>query len=120
MKPWWIFRIGKFIAILIVASLVLGLAVMVLWNAMVPALFGGPSLTFWQAVGLLVLSHLLLRGWGPWRHGNGWRHERWKSRFEEKLASMTPEEREKFREEYWRRCGPRWADEPDRKEQTKL
>ena len=120
MKPWWIFRIGKFIAILIVASLVLGLAVMVLWNAMVPALFGGPSLTFWQAVGLLLLSHLLLRGWGPWRHGNVLRHERWKSRFEEKLAAMTPEEREKFREEYRKRCGPRWTEESGQKEQTKL
>jgi hypothetical protein len=120
MKPWWIFRIGKFIAMIIVGSLVLGFAVLLLWNALIPALFGGPSLTFWQAVGLLLLSHLLLRGCGPCCGRNGWRRDRWKSRFEEKLAAMTPEEREKFREEYRKRCGPRWSEESERKEQTKL
>ncbi len=70
---------------------VVGFIVLGLWNALVPELFNGPVLTFWQAVGLLLLSHILLRGWMPWRHGNGWRHDRWKKRFEEKLAAMTPE-----------------------------
>jgi hypothetical protein len=87
------------------AALLLSLIVMLLWNALVPALFHGPSLTFLQALGLLVLSHILLRGWSPWRYGNGWRRDRWKRRFEEKLAGMTPEDRERFREEWQRRCG---------------
>ena len=106
MKHSWAFKIVKMIALAIIASIVLGFVVMSLWNALVPDLFRGPVIGFWQAVGLLVLSHILLRGWGRWHYGNGWRHDRWKRRMEEKLALMTPEEREKFRAEYFRRCGP--------------
>ncbi len=106
MKKRWIVRILKMFLMGIAAGLVLGLAVMLLWNALVPDLFGGPVIGYWQAVGLLLLSHLLLRGWGRWRYANGWRHERWRRRLEEKLAAMTPQDREKFREEWLRRCGP--------------
>jgi hypothetical protein len=105
MKSGWPVRIAKMVLFGVIATALLGLVVMFLWNALVPELFKGPMLTFWQAIGLLLLSHLLLRGWGPWRRGNGWRRERWRRRFEEKLAAMTPEEREKFKEEWRRRCG---------------
>ena len=54
----------------------------------------------WWLLGLLLLAHILLRGWGPWRYGHGWKHERWRRRFEEKFAAMTPEEREKVQEEW--------------------
>ncbi len=87
-----------------------GCVVMMLWNALIPVLFNGPSLTFWQAIGLLILSHLLLRGWSPWRHAGGWRQDKWRQRFEEKLAAMTPEEREKFKQEWKDRCG--WGHAP--------
>jgi hypothetical protein len=120
MKAWWVLRIGKFIIMMIVASLILGFVVMTLWNALIPDLFGGHPVTFWQAVGLLVLSHLLLRSWGMGRHGNGWRRERWRRRFEEKLAAMSPEEREKFKEEYRYRCGPSRKDGPDQKADSKI
>lgn len=43
-------------------ALVLGVAVMLLWNWLMPELFGLPEIRYWQAVGLLLLSHLLLRG----------------------------------------------------------
>jgi hypothetical protein len=73
--------------------------VMMLWNALLPGLFGAPPLRYLQAAGLLVLSRILLGGLrghhGPWRH-RGWR-ERWES--------MTPEERERLREKYGRHCG---------------
>lgn len=35
-----------------------------LWNALVPSLFGLPHISFWQALGLLILSSLLFKG-GP-------------------------------------------------------
>ena len=120
MKAWWFLRIVKFVAVMILATLVLGLIVMGLWNALIPELFHGPVLSFWQAAGLLLLSHILLRAWGFGRHGNGWRRERWRRRFEEKLATMNPEEREKFREEYRRRCGPARGEEPAQPGQTKM
>ncbi len=116
MKTWWLLKIAKFLAIAAVTILVLGFVTMELWNALIPDLFKGPTLTFWQAVGLLVLSHILLRGWGRWRYGNGWRRERWRKRFEEKLAAMTPEEREKFKEEWKRRCGHYPEEHEEKKE----
>jgi hypothetical protein len=48
-------------AVLGVAALVgllLGGPVWLLWNALLPDLFGWPRLSFFQALGLVVLSHL--------------------------------------------------------------
>ena len=100
-------KVAKMFVFLVVGALVLGVIVFLLWNALVPDLFHGPSITLMQSIGLLVLSHILLRGWGRWRYSNGWRHERWRRKFEEKLAAMTPEEREKFKAEWEHRCGYR-------------
>lgn len=53
-----------------------------LWNWLLPALFGWPALTFWQALGLLALCRILFGGVsmrggrGPrrrWRGGGRWR-----------------------------------------------
>ena len=43
-------------------GLVLGLAVQHLWNWLMPPIFGVGVVTYWQAVGLLVLGHLLFGG----------------------------------------------------------
>ncbi len=96
MKTWWLWRSLKFLTFAALAVAVFGTLVMLLWNALIPELFSGPTLSFWQAAGLLLLSHILLRGWSPWRSANGWRHDRWKQRFEQKLSSLSPEERERF------------------------
>ncbi len=105
MKYWMPFRIAKFVVMAAVFLAVIGFVVMGLWNALIPDLFKGPVLTYWQAVGLLLLAHFLFRGPGRWRHSNGWRHKFWRHRLEERFAAMTPEEREKYREEWRRRCG---------------
>ncbi len=103
------FAVGA-IVVFVMAVTALSLLTMLLWNALVPALFNGPTVTFGQAIGLLLLSHILLRGASPWR-GGGWGRERWRRRFEEKLRAMTPEERERFEQEWGRRCG--WSSAPD-------
>jgi hypothetical protein len=43
---------------------------MSLWNWLVPELFHGPVVSFWQAAGLLILSKILLSGF----HHRGGRH----------------------------------------------
>lgn len=68
-----------------------GEVVMQLWNWLLPPLFGWHLLTFWQALGLLVLCRVLFGGLGG--HGPGPRRH-WKGR----CQKMTPEEREKFRQ----------------------
>jgi hypothetical protein len=85
------------VAALVVAGL--GFVVMSLWNGLIPSLFGGPTLRFWQAVGLLLLSRILVGGFrGRGGHGH-WRHRMWARRWEE---HMTPEERARFRDGFKR------------------
>ncbi|MGA2809803.1 MAG: hypothetical protein ABSG16_00285 [Candidatus Acidiferrum sp.] len=76
-----------------------GEIVLHLWNWLAPALFGWRQITFWQAVGLLALCRILFGGWG----GGGHRSNR--PRMGERWGGMTPEEREKFRQNWRSRCG---------------
>lgn len=85
----------KIAAFLVVALGVAGFAVMMLWNGLVPSLFGGPTLGFWQAVGVLVLSRILVGGLRGGGHHHHWRH-----RMREHWERMTPEEREHLRRFY--------------------
>jgi hypothetical protein len=98
---------AAFLVFALGAVLAFSWVVMSLWNALVPALFHGPTLGFWQAVGLLVLTRILvggLRGRGGW-HGH-WRERVWRERW----ANMTPEERARLQERFRGRCGhPRHA-----------
>ena len=68
-----------------------GEVVLHLWNWLLPPLFGWRALTFWQALGLLVLCRVLFGGLGG--HGPGPK-QRWNRR----CRKITPEEREKFRQ----------------------
>jgi len=72
---------------------VLGLAVMLLWNALMPQIFALPQIGYWQAVGLLVLGRLLFGGIG----GGGWRHHHHghgaKDKLREKLLNMNGDRR---------------------------
>jgi len=70
-----------------------GEAVKLLWNWLLPELFGWRAITFWQALGLLALCRILFGGLG--RHGG---HRGMTSR-------MTPEERERFRQRIRERWG---------------
>jgi hypothetical protein len=103
MKYWYGPRAAKFIVLAVVMVGLCGAAVMLLWNALIPDLFHGPFLTFWQAVGMLVLTRIFFHCFYGRGHG-GWSHRHWRHRFEAKLAAMTPEEREKFKEEYYHHC----------------
>lgn len=74
----------------------IGAVVMLLWNALIPDIFHLGEITFWQALGLLVLSKILFSG-GP-RGGHHRRHhDEWRGKMREKWEHMTPEERQKFK-----------------------
>lgn len=80
--------------------------VMLLWNAILPQVVHAGLITYWQAMGLLVLSRILFGGFG---HHNGHRpHSFRKAReLRQKWAQMSDEEKQKFREEFRNRCEPR-------------
>ena len=74
MKRFGFAHVLKFAIIGIVVLGVLSLIAMYLWNWLVPTLFAGPTITYWQTLGLLVLSRLLLGGLRPrgsFGHGHG-------------------------------------------------
>jgi hypothetical protein len=49
------------VGLLILACLLFGAPLMVLWNWLMPTIFGLPEITFWQACGLNILSAILFR-----------------------------------------------------------
>lgn len=89
-------RFLKFAVAGIAIVLILGVVTMMLWNWLVPVLFSGPEIGFAEALGLLLLSKILFSPWGRGKCGNGGPHS-WKHRYYEKLSSMSPEERERFK-----------------------
>lgn len=51
--------IGKMIVFGVLAATAFTFALMFLWNWLMPVIFGLTAITFWQALGLLVLSKIL-------------------------------------------------------------
>jgi hypothetical protein len=100
MKAIWVMRALRIGAFAIVAVTAVGFILMSLWNWLVPAVFGGRTITFWQALGIFVLSKILFSVFG--RPGRG-RH--WRDRMGHRWERMTPDERERFKQGLRSRCG---------------
>jgi hypothetical protein len=98
MKKKWFFIVPPLIVLFIAIGTEV---VMHLWNWLTPALFGWRLITFWQALGLLVLCRILFGGHG----GHGFGGHGFRRRMHERWERMTPEEREKFRQSWRGRCG---------------
>jgi hypothetical protein len=101
MKARWILKGMKFGLFALLAAAVLGVVVMSLWNWLMPAVFALHRISFWQALGLLLLSKILFGGF----RGRRGSPMHWRGRMMERWEQMTPEEREKFREGMKGRCG---------------
>jgi hypothetical protein len=86
-------KIIKVILLIIIAVFLFGFATEYLWNWLMPSIFGLRAITFIQAVGLMLLGKLLFGGF----HKHAGRGRGWKRHMEERWATMTPEERERFR-----------------------
>ena len=62
MRNRWLRRGIKIAMIATAACAVFGFVVMGLWNWLAPAVFGAHTITFWQALGLLILGRILFGG----------------------------------------------------------
>ena len=89
---------------LVVVLALLGGLVMWLWNWLMPVIFGLPALTFWQAVGLVVLCRLLVGNigfGGHHHHPHGHGHcGSGNNKLRECWSNMTPEERQQIIEKH--------------------
>jgi len=116
MRQYRVFKAIKILLMVIVAVILFGYVTMSLWNSLMPAIFGLKLITFWQALGLLLLAKILFGGFH--RHGGG--RPGWKRHMAERFANMTPEDREKFRAGMRGRSWCRPCDPVPAAEQTSL
>lgn len=100
-KPY---LIPLFVILGIGAVAMFGWVVMMLWNATLVPATGAAVISFWQAMGLLVLSRILVGGFGGGGRGRG-------AHRQNKWAQMTPEEKEQFKAYCRKRWGNYNADE---------
>lgn len=108
MKKKWIFVLAPIALVVFVG--VIGEVVMHLWNWLLPALFGWRQVTFWQALGLVLLCRILFGGFGGHRPDRSEARRRLREHWEQRRlgehwGQMTPEEREKLRQNLRARCG---------------
>jgi len=102
----WRFR---FIIIPLLVVPLAGFVVMSLWNWLAPAILGVGMITFWQAVGILILLRILFggpgrygryfhRGYAFQGYGNHYGHRgaMWRMRMYRKWQNMTPEQKRKY------------------------
>lgn len=112
MKKKWIFIAPAAILGLVLFITIGGGVVQLLWNWLLPPLFGWREITFWQALGLLALCRILFGGFGHGGSRSGIRRrtadrvaDRIVDRMSERWTAMTPEERERFRQRLRERFG---------------
>ena len=90
-------RITAFIVFGSIFFVAIGYFVMFLWNNLIPEIFEMPEITFWQAVGLLILTRILFTGFRP---GGYRRHGNWRNKWME----MSEEERAELKRKWKERC----------------
>lgn len=49
------------LGVIVAVGLILGLPIQLLWNWLMPTIFNLPTITFWQAMGLNILSSILFK-----------------------------------------------------------
>lgn len=101
MRKRWFFIAPLALLAMFGFALLFGEVVKLLWNWLLPSLFGWPAITFWQAFGILALCRILFGRFGS-RFPN---REHWRHRMRERWQHMTPEERERMRQRWGGRCG---------------
>ncbi len=107
MKPsFWIWKGIAGFLLFALGIVLFGYVTMYLWNWIMPYLFKLPVVDFRMAIGMVVLSKILLGGIRVKADGAGWGQKRyWRAKWE----SMSPEERDKFKHEFAERCKSRWG-----------
>jgi hypothetical protein len=94
MRRRWIFIAPLAILGILAFVAIGGTVVLLLWNWLLPTLFGWQQITFWQAIGLLALCRILFGGFG----GRGLPRSGFRRRMAERWEHMSPEDRERFRQ----------------------
>jgi hypothetical protein len=93
----------------IILALLFVWGVQLLWNILMPEIFGLKMISFWQAFGILLLSKILFGGF----RFKGRRHEMCHGQcFNKHAQHCTDDDRSKFKAEWKRRFSAACRDKP--------
>jgi hypothetical protein len=102
-RIFWERKVFGFILLGIAAIALFSFIVMSLWNAILVPVLHISAVSFWQALGILVLSKILFGGFrGRGRWGGGGHH--WNQEMKQKWQNMSPEEREQMKQQWRDKC----------------
>jgi Ca2+/H+ antiporter, TMEM165/GDT1 family len=90
--------------IMIVGIFAVSAVVMLLWNWIIPGISPFLAITYWQAMGLFILSRILFGGFRFARHHHGQRHPFMHEQFKDRFMDMNDEERQQFKNQWKQRC----------------
>ena len=82
-----------FAPVILIALAVFTAVTMLLWNNLMTSLFSLPVISFWQAMGLLILARLLF---GGHRMHNRWHDNSWRRKWFKEISKLSPEERKAY------------------------
>jgi len=99
----WRKRRFFFIPIFLFGLFAMSAIVMILWNAIIPAVSGILPLSYWQAMGVLILCRILFSGF-KFRGNHGHRPPFMHPSLRNRLMEMTDEERAQFKNQWRERC----------------
>jgi len=94
------------------AMFLFGLVIMLLWNWLMPAIFGLPAITYWQGIGLLILSSILFG-----RMGGG--SSEGKKKDKKRSHYIKDEIKEEIKKEFEKKYG-KCEDDEENSEQEKM
>jgi hypothetical protein len=94
-----------FFPLFIIGFFGMSAVVMLLWNWIIPSISTFAALTYWKAMGLLVLSKILFGGFHFNRHKQKMhQHFEQHAPFKDKFLEMTDEEKNEFKNQFKSRC----------------
>ena len=91
-----------FIPLMLIGGALMVALVMVLWNWLMPTIFGLITITYWQSAGLLLLSKLLFSGFNFNKRGKKPSFAR--NAMKNKFMNMNDEEKQAFKAKFKEKC----------------
>lgn len=95
------------IPVMVLGLFVVSGVVTLLWNWIIPSISTLTALTYWKAMGLVVLCRILFGGFrfGFRKHREGFhQHLSQHAPFRDRFMDMTDEERQQFKSQWKQRC----------------
>jgi len=93
-----------FFAVMVGLFLLLVYGFMILWNITIPEIFGIKSLTYGMALRILIISRILIGGFGFRWANNNEKGKFWRERMKMKMENMSEDEKSEFKRRLWQKC----------------